>query len=515
MLADFHFIQPMWLWLFIPMAVMMILLWRNRVAEFENAGKGIISPHLAKVFSLQSDREAALGPIILTVIGTAILLLSLAGPSFNLNNEKQLKAPLIIALDLSSSMEDRAGTLSHLEQAKLVLDDLLGRGFNRPVSLVAFAGSSHQVLPPSDQLELLKLYLSYLDPSVMPVQGSDINQLSKTVDSIPAAQDFGFDLLLLTDGFEGDVKQFNYWLGEARASGIVVSLTEKAAEQMKPLLLKQLNDADLSPTDDQLYAMVTKLESKNLSREKTDRNVGYWLLYPFGLILLYSFRRGFNLHWAAAILLVVNLTPNTAHAALIDWWLTSDQQGAYYFEKGDFKEAALRFDNVQWKAAAFVQAKQYKKAVEIYRRQDDLTGLYNLATTYTKARNYSKAQALYQLLLEIEPDNADAQKNLAIVVALIEEIKRTSESQQDEGGEQSTKPANPDEMMDSSLGADKDDIGNVEVEIEKLSLDEILASEQKKEQWLRDISRSPKQFLGAKFQAQYNQMQLQDGATNE
>jgi Ca-activated chloride channel family protein len=515
MLADFYFLQPMWLWLFIPMAILMILLWRNRVAEFENAGKGIIAPHLAKVFSLQSDRKSALGPILLTVVSTSILLLSLAGPSFKLSSEKQLKAPLIIALDLSSSMEEKTGTLSHLEQGKLILGDLLGRGFNRPVSLIAFAGSAHQVLPPSDQLELLKLYLGYLDPSVMPVQGSDINQLSKTVDSIPAAQDFGFDLLLLTDGFEGDVKQFNSWLGEAQASGIVVSLTEQAAEQMKSLSLKQLNDADLSPTDDQLYAMVTKLESQNLSREKATRNIGYWLLYPFGLLLLYFFRRGFNLHWVAAILLVVNLTPNTAHAAFIDWWLTSDQQGAYYFEKGDFKEAALRFDSEQWKAAAFVQAKQYKKAVEIYYRQDDLIGLYNLATTYTKARNYSKAQALYQLLLEIEPDNADAKKNLAIVVALIEEIKRMSESQQEEGGEQSTKPANLDEMIDSSLGADKEAVGTIEVEIEKLSLEEILASEQKKAQWLRDISRSPRQFLGAKFQAQYNQMQLQDGATNE
>ncbi len=506
MLVSFHFAQPLWLLLFIPIFLLLFALWRNLRSEQENAGQGIIAPHLAKVFSLQQDSKAAYGPILLTLLSATLVLFSLAGPSWLTSADKQQKAPLVIALDLSDSMSSAQDQgISTLQRAKLLLDNLLSRGISRPVSLMAFAATSHQVLPPSDQIELLRLYLGYLDPSVMPEQGNDLGGLITAIYAIPETKESGFDLLILSDGFDVDSNAFNAWLTAAGAAGIVGALTPQAETDGAELALTLARARDLQPGDETLYEMVKRLENKGNSREVSPQNLGYWLLYPLALILLYFFRRGFNLYWASVMVLAVNLTPVPVQASWLDWLMTPDQQGAYYFQQGNYKEAAVRFESAQWQAAAFYHAKQYDKAAKIYRRQDDLTGLYNLATTLTRTRNYSKAKDLYQLLLEIDPDNQAAQKNLTIVTRLIDEIQRLADSQQEEQAQPET--VDPDEMMDTSLGTEKQNIGKIEVKIEQLSVDELLASEQKKAQWLRDISKDPQQFLAAKFQAQYNKQQ--------
>lgn len=501
MLSDLQFVQPLWLLLFLPISFLLFLLWRSRVRKVALVGKGIVASHLARVFSLQGNKKASLKPILLALIGTSFVIIAIAGPQIQLAGDEKINAPLIIALDLSISMEnEKQSGVSNLQRGKLIADQLLQQGFNRPVSLLAFAGSSHQVLPVSEQLKLLRLYLGYLAPSVMPEEGDDLNQLLLEVNRIKDGQQFGYDLLIISDGFSVNVADFNQ--AKKANNVLLVALTDTAMQQAKSLDIAVLTGKYLDSADSSLYLRLTDLAENHRAGEQVLTSIGYWLLYPVLLMALYFFRRGFNLHWAAVIVLVVNLSPNTAEAAFIDWWMTADQQGAYYFNQQDYKEAAIRFQDPSWQAAAYVYAKDYRKAAAIYEQQDDLTGLFNLAVTNSEGRNYHRSQKLYQLLLEIEPDNADALNNLRIITALIEEIKLTAENQQEE--KPPSENADSEDMVDEQLAAEREQIGKVTLELETLSLDELLGSEQKKQQWLRDISRDPKLFLGAKFQAQYN-----------
>ncbi len=501
MLSDLQFAEPLWFLLFLPISLLLFLLWRSRIQALSLAGQGIIASHLARVFSLQGNKKASFKPILFALIGTSLVIIAIAGPQIQLAGNEKINAPLIIALDLSISMEgEQPSGFSHLQRGKLIVDQLLQQGFNRPVSLLAFAGSSHQVLPVSEQLPLLRLYLGYLAPSVMPEEGDDLNQLLVEVNRIKDGQQFGYDLLIISDGFSVNKVDFNQ--AKKTNNVLLVALTDTAAQQAKSLDIEVLTGKYLDSADSSLYQRLTDLTENHRAGEQVLTNIGYWLLYPVLLIALYFFRRGFNLHWAAMIVLVVNLSPNTAEAAFIDWWMTADQQGAYYFNKQDYKEAAIRFQDPNWQAAAYVYAKDYRKAAVIYEQQDDLIGLFNLAVTNSEGRNYHRAQKLYQLLLKIDPDNADALNNLRIITALIEEIKLTAENQQEE--KPPSESADSEDMVDEQLAADRDQIGQVTVELETLSLDELLGSQRKKEQWLRDISRDPKLFLGAKFQAEYN-----------
>lgn len=233
---------------------------------------------------------------------------------------------------------------------------------------------------------------------------------------------------------------------------MVAALTPEGERSSEALALTTIHGRDLNVDSDTLYKMINALANPSHSNAFIEENLGYWLLYPFALLLLFFFRKGFNLYWSTGLFLLVNLTPQPVEASWLDWVMTPDQQGAYYFTRGDYQEAALRFDDEKWQAAAFYHARQFDKAANIYRQQDDLTSLYNLASSYVKMRNYSKAIGLYQLLLEIEPDNSAVQKDLAIITRLVDEIKRLSESQQEESP---PNIVNRDEMMDTSLGADK------------------------------------------------------------
>ena len=506
------FAQPLWLWSFVPVFCLLIWLFRHhRTGTGAIAGEGIIATHLAQVFSLQKNKKSSKKPMFFALTAVTILIISLAQPLLNLVGDEALKSPLIIALDLSESMDKKDDSgLSNLQRSQLIIDQLLQKGFNRPVSLIAFAGSAHQVLPVSDQSALLRLYLNYLAPSVMPKKGDDINQLQTEVNSIKEAQEFGYDLLIISDGFSVNTALFNK--KNKANNNLLLALNSDVSEQGKALGLEVLAGNYLDSAKNNLYQRLSSLAKESKSKKAKLTNIGYWLLYPILFFVLYFFRRGFSLHWLPIIFLFVSVAPNTSEAALLDWWMTADQQGAYYFKKQDYKEAALRFENQHWKAAAYVNAKEYKKAVAIYERQDDLTGLFNLAVTNTKGRQYHQAQKLFQLILTIEPDNADAQKNLHIITALIKEIQETAKKQQEEAPPSENNETQ--DMIDEQLGAEHEQIGKREVHIESISVDELLNSEQKKQQWLRDISRDPKLFLGAKFQAEYNK-RLNKGQLDE
>ena len=510
MFDHLQFVQPLWFLVFMPITFLLFLLYYRKSKAVVLTGKGVIATHLAQVFSVQGSKKSSLKPILLALLVCTLLIFSLASPLLNLAADENIKAPLIIALDLSESMqaEQQSGS-TDLQRAKLIMDELLQQGFNRPIALIAFAGSAHQVLPPSNQLALLRLYLGYLDPSVMPKQGDSLNPLLSNIMTIPEAQQHGFDLLIVSDGFSVDKQSFQQAIKPFDQQLLIAALNDKTAKQAADLGAEVLTGRYLDSGDNRLHKRLTQLANNKHSQQQQLSNVGYWLLYPVLLIVLTFFRRGFNLHWAALLLLWVNMMPQPAQAAFIDWWMTADQQGAYYFNQQQYKQAAESFADPNWQAAAYLYAKEYRKAAELYASQDNLTSLYNLAVANSQGRNYHRAQMLYRLLLKIEPEHHDAANNLRIITALIKEIQDTAENQQEENPPNDN--SDPSDMVDEQLGADKPQIGQIAVQLDNLSVEELLGSEQKKQQWLRDISRDPKLFLGAKFQAEYLQLQSEQG----
>ncbi|UJF17083.1 hypothetical protein L0B53_03935 [Vibrio sp. SS-MA-C1-2] len=98
---------------------------------------------------------------------------------------------------------------------------------HRPISFVAFSGSSHVLLPPTTDYKLASLYLSYLSPiALMPVDGGDINALVDTLNSVSALSVKNSTILLLTDGLSDSVKLLKAFAKEKSDPLVTVYFTD-------------------------------------------------------------------------------------------------------------------------------------------------------------------------------------------------------------------------------------------------------------------------------------------------
>ena len=269
---------------------------------------------------------------------------------------------------------------------------------------------------------------------------------------------------------------------------------------------------DLSLDSSDIERINRRINNHLLNVEDSNRpwvDFGYYLLFPIALIYALWFRKGWTLQWGLALVLALGIgtSPNASAAdkRFIDLWLTADQQGRYYFERGDYGTAAQRFQDIAWRGVAFYLDENFEAAGETFSQIETPEGLFNLANAWAQSQNYVYAVRTYDQLLELEPEYPGAQKNRDIVQGIIDDINRMSESQQSEPG------SNSEELGDEPLraeGAEKQEWGKQEVV--QLSADEILADDSIRDMWLRQVQQDPSVFLSIKFM-----MQLEQGDTSE
>ncbi len=108
---------------------------------------------------------------------------------------------VMIALDLSRSMEVDDVGMTRLERANQLVNDLLGQLAGERVGLIVFAGTAFVQVPLSSDYQIIQEFLPLLTPDYMPRGGSDYTSLLQA-----AAEGFGEDkdtdryLVVLSDG---------------------------------------------------------------------------------------------------------------------------------------------------------------------------------------------------------------------------------------------------------------------------------------------------------------------------
>lgn len=274
-------------------------------------------------------------------------------------------------------------------------------------------------------------------------------------------------------------------------------------------------------------------------------DAGYFLLYPIAFMFLYWFRKGWTLNWCIALVFVhaVAVTPPSLAAEFevdseftsltdgagrlnsngseisivervkrefIDLWMSPDQQGRYYFERGDYPLAAQRFEDLAWQGMAHYYAENFSAAVELFRRIDTPTGRFNLANALAQGQNYVAAVRVYSAVLDEIPNHPGALKNRDFVQQIVDDINRMSANQQAEQGEASRELGDAPQRGD---GADQNDISSDEVE--QLTAEQLLANEQIHEMWMRQVQADPARFLRSKFQLQYYQQTMDEAGEAE
>jgi Ca-activated chloride channel family protein len=114
--------------------------------------------------------------------GLVLSIVALARPQWGFIDQPVFEQAreIVIALDLSRSMETPDVKPNRLERAKLLIESLLDRLKGERVGLVVFSGTAFLQSPLSADYEILREFLPSLNPGYMPEGGTDYGRLIDT-----------------------------------------------------------------------------------------------------------------------------------------------------------------------------------------------------------------------------------------------------------------------------------------------------------------------------------------------
>ncbi len=464
-----HFVRPLWFLALLPMLFLSWLCWTHRkdAPEWERFMGAELREHL-----LQRQGGNRL-PLVLLLCAWLLTILALAGPSWQKLQQptEQRADALVLMLDLSPSMYAQDILPSRMERVHNKVNDILQRRREGLTALVAYGGDSFTITPLTDDTEAIGNLLRSLSPKLLPVQGS--NAAAAVADALQLLENSGGQrlqgrLLFITDGIRTrEAQQLTriledeelplLILGVGTRNGAPVPLPAggflrdsggaPVIAAFDPAPLRRLaaqnggryhslsiDDSDIDYLMDESFL---HYEQTRETERRFDlwREEGPWLLLVLLPLAAIGFRRG----WLLLLGLFVALGVATP-ARAFDWqglWLNRDQQATRALEEGDSARAAELFAHPTWRGVALYRTGEYERAMQSWNVEDNAVHHYNRGNALAHAGRIMEAIKAYRTALEIDPELEDAQHNLELLLAALEQASQQSGQQQPgEAGEQ-------------------------------------------------------------------------------
>lgn len=490
-ISSFHLLRPLWLLALIPIGGVFALLLRRR--NVRTQWGGVIASHLLDHLIVRPERGRSVDPLYLVATGMALGVVAMSGPAWRreLPPFVEDKAPLMIALAVGSSMNGTDVAPSRLERAKQKIRDLLGARAGARTGLVAYAGTAHLVMPLTDDRAVIEPFLVSLSPALMPSDGENaLGAVQSSAEALGSEPVAGTILLVADRVGQGDLSA----IGRAAGRNSLVALalipfppTWKAGEVVDVTV----DGGDIARLERRIETGFQAAQGDTFGTRWRDE--GFWLLAPLTLLSLLWFRKGTTVSWALALVLAVHAGSARADegSRFKNLWLTPDQQGRIAFDHGDYAGAAKLFADPMWRGIAAYRAYDFLAAAEAFVHVEGLDGKFALGNAEAQNHAYEKALKAYDDVLKVQPGNAAAKSNRAIVQAALDarEAKRRKQEQDD--------PTPPDEKADETK-VDPDQKGGKTVKVTP----EDVTTPGAAEAWMRQVQTTPADFLKLKFAIQ-------------
>ena len=462
MLADFHWLRPAWL-LAIPLVVVVAVVFARGRLSSDN-WRNVVDPLLMPYVLSRAPGRGIDHRWWLLAIGGILAALALAGPAWQRIEQPVFRAEqaLVVALDLSRSMDAEDISPSRVARARLKILDILARRKSGQTALVVYSSNAFTVTPLTTDTDTVAALVNSLSTDIMPSRGSNpavaIQKSRQLLDQ--AGVGYG-EVLLITDGGSSaaaekvarDLKSAGYTLSVLgvgtregapipRASGgfVTDNRGKIAVPRLEETSLRALAaagggrfavlSADNRDLDDLLSGEVTTASSsaESLATDQW-REEGPWLLLLLLPIAALAFRRG----WALVLLIFVVPLPQPAEAALWDdLWQNKNQQASKQLEAGNAEDAAALFEDPEWRAVARYRAKDFAGSAAEFAERGDARNLYNLGNAMAFQGELDSAIDAYEQVLEMEPENEDAAYNLELIKNLKDQQQQQQEGQGDQ-----------------------------------------------------------------------------------
>nr|WP_285540779.1 VWA domain-containing protein [Brucella sp. NBRC 12950] len=509
MISDFHFLRPVWLILLI---LPLIMIWlAARSANIRQKWKNMIAPHLLDRLVIEGDSKRRFQPETFLALIMAIMIVGIAGPSWDKETPPFVHdtASLVIAVDLSQTMDAIDISPSRIERAKLKIHDILASRAGARTAVIAYAGTAHLVLPLTDDADLIESYTDALSTGIMPRPGKDTGAALAQASNLLKEDGSPGTILFITDGVEAAAIKT---LDDERDNHIVVLLigttdggpiksdgggilssdggtrlvTKLDTESFAQLQASKSIAVTIVTEDDADVRWINAQVKENFAQQQSDkesrwRDGGWWFLIPAVLLFAFTFRRGWVVR-LGSVLIALRLIGNDPASAgsFEDMWLTPDQQGQIALRNGAFSKAASIFRDPMWRGVAEYRAGNYQEAIEAFAIVDSPESWYNQGNALLHLKKYAEAVTAYEKALQANPASEDIQANLATA-------RRLLQAQQKEDKDQEEAPnLKPDSDQFDDKGKQGKDI-------------EIALSEQASQMWIKNIAISPAAMLARRF----------------
>lgn len=480
--TEFHWIRPEWLLALPLIGVVVFALARRQLAP--GAWQRVVDPALAPYVLSRSPARGGGGRWWLVFSGGVLATIALAGPSWDRLEQPVFRSEqaIVIALDLSRSMDAADLSPSRLTRARLKILELLEQRQSGQTALVVYSANAFTVTPLTTDADTVAALVNSLSTDIMPSRGSYPSAaIDKGRELLQQAGVGHGEVLLVTDGGTSPqaeraaehLQEAGYTLsilGVGTPDGAPIPLPDGGfvTDRAGRIAIPQLDAGQLralaAAGGGRYIAMtadnrdIDALLSEDVARSAaggdeslaTDqwREEGPWLLLLLVPLAALAFRRG----WVVAVaLLCVMLETSPAEAsAWQDLWRTRNQQAQAKLADNEAAEAAALFEDPAWRAVAKYRAGEYQDSAQAFRRSHvdrgrdvpDADSLYNLGNALARAGELQSAIDAYEDALEIDPGMEDAAYNRDQVQEFLKQQenaqsgeKGNEESPSESGGE--------------------------------------------------------------------------------
>lgn len=328
-LSNFHFLRPIWFWGLIPG----ILLWALMLREQGKTRRwqSAIAPHLLKHLIRRPGQRPWIKPAYIALPFILICILSLAGPSWKRQRTSfvQDAAPLVVALDLSASMDAVDVQPSRLAVARQKIRDLMALRPGGRTGLIAYSGSAHIVLSLTDDEKVIEMYLVSLETKLMPVPGKNPQKALKLAGQMLDAETIPGTILFVTDGIDKQyASAFGKYQKNAPHQVLVLAVGTSTGGPVRTgkdnfmkdaeghQVISRLDRKGLEALESQagIYVLGARLDDRDVRKlvhranihlnaaQSVDQRIpwedgGYYLVFSTLLLALVWFRKGWTIRW--------------------------------------------------------------------------------------------------------------------------------------------------------------------------------------------------------------------------
>ncbi len=300
---NFHLLRPWSLLLGVPAVGLWWL--ARQAADTTRRWSAVIDPELLRVLVVGGAGAVRLAPHDLLLVGWLVTALAIAGPTWQREPTPfaARAAPVMIVLKVTPSMTTPDLAPTRLDRARQKIADLLKLSDGISAGLIAYSGSAHLVLPPTQDAGVIAGMADALSPAIMPREGDRVAEAIALAAKVLREGGQGGSILVVADtvapGQAGALRQLPghppvvfFAMAPPTAVEADGNLETAISALGARKIVATIDDADVQGITRRLADAPA---APVVGEAERWEEAGYWLVPLIALIALLWFRRGWVL----------------------------------------------------------------------------------------------------------------------------------------------------------------------------------------------------------------------------